>query len=70
MVGVLEIAAHDPGAQQAADEFRRIEPIAGLDVGGDRTTDGPADPSEEVEDEVRITRVVVTFAKDIGDGPT
>lgn len=70
MIRVLEIAADDPGAEQTADELRRIEPIAGLDVGGYRTTDGPGDPSDEVEDEVWIARVVVPFAEHIGDGAT
>ena len=48
-VGVLEVAADRAGAEQAVDELRGREAVAGLAVGGDRHVDRRDDAPERGE---------------------
>ena len=49
VVGVLEVAAHGAGAEQARDEGIGLQAVAGLAVGGDRDVDGGDDARERSE---------------------
>lgn len=68
VVGVFEVAANGAGAEQTVDEVRRIEPVPGFEVGRHGAGHGSCNPTDEVEDDVRIARVVVVGPEHTCDG--